>query len=117
MGEKEKKVIGQILVDLPDNQRLFRINAGMGWAGEIVSKSNSRITLKNPRPFHGAPNGWPDLAGWTTVTITEDMIGEELAIFTGVEVKATGSQSHNQKLFEAILKQMGGIYKVDRGRD
>lgn len=112
MGAKEKQLIGDILARMPDNQRLFRINAGMGWTGKVISHTGSRLVLKDPRAFHGAPAGWPDLAGWTTVKITEDMIGQELAVFTGAEVKATGKQSHNQELFENILKQMGGVYEV-----
>jgi len=114
MGQKENSLKNEILANMPSNQRLFRINSGMGWAGQIVSHKNGRIVLKNARPFHGAPDGWPDLSGWTTLEITEDMVGENIAVFTGLELKATGSQSAGQKILATVLNQMGGIYKIIR---
>jgi len=117
MGQKENKLKEKILVEMPDDQRLFRINSGMAWAGEIITKTADKIVLKNPRPFHGAPSGWPDLAGWTTKKITQDMVGQEIAVFTGIEIKATGKQSKHQKKFEEVLTDMGGVYDVATGED
>jgi len=114
MGYKENDLKNEILSNMPPSQRLFRINSGMGWAGQIISNKNGRVVLKNARPFHGAPEGWPDLSGWSTVEITPDMVGQRLAVFTGLELKATGDQSTGQKIFASILKQMGGIYRVIR---
>ena len=112
MGVKEKKIIENRLSSMPKNKRLFRINAGMGWAGKLISNSNGRVVLKNARPFHGAPAGWPDLSGWTTIEITQDMVGKTAAIFTGEEIKTTGVQSHEQKIFSSVLVQMGGFYEL-----
>jgi hypothetical protein len=112
MGAPERKLINEILKNLPKNKRLFRINAGTGWTGEVVRKTENSITLKNPRIFHGAPTGWPDLAGWETVEITPEMVGQKIAVFVAEEVKATGGLSKIQKLFRDTLENMGGIFRV-----
>ncbi len=112
MGKKERKIINKILSELPDNKRLFRINSGMGWAGIILKHTGNMIVLKNPFPFHGAPAGFPDLIGWETVKITSDMVGQEIAVFTGCEIKATGKLSPDQKLFRKLILKTGGIFQV-----
>jgi len=112
MGYKEKKIIDNVLKNLHPDKRLFRINAGMGWTGQIVLHDKQKIILQNHRPFHGAPVGWPDLVGWETVEITQDMVGERITIFCAEEVKATGKLSEDQKNFRVLLENMGGIFKV-----
>ncbi len=114
MGQKENKIKNERLLSLNENERLFRINSGMGWAGESTRKGNF-IIIKNPRPFHGAPTGWPDLCGWTTIEITPDMVGKKIAVFTGEEIKA-GKQKIKpgslQDDFQQIILKMGGIFRV-----
>jgi hypothetical protein len=113
MGHKEAEIIKKRLLALADNERLFRINAGMGWQGQTVKHDGQVIILKNPRPFHGAPNGWPDLTGWQTVEITPDMVGQKVAIFTGVEVKAPGDRMRpDQERLRDVIRRMGGQYHV-----
>lgn len=113
MGKKERDVINERLLTLADNERLFRINAGMGWAGKVVRKGRF-VVIENPRPFHGVPDGFPDLAGWTTVEVTPDMIGQRLAVFTGEEVKATGKLTADQEKFRDVILRMGGIHRTLR---
>ena len=115
MTERER--IQQILESLPTDQRLFRINSGMGWAGKVLKRDNRHIILDSPRPFKAAPEGWPDLCGWTTVEITPDMVGQRVAIFTAVEVKVTGRLSKQQRAFRDVIEGMGGIHRVDEGHD
>lgn len=110
MGAPEKKLTNEYLENLPPNERLFRINAGMGWAGKVVRHDGSFLILEKPRPFRGAPEGWPDLFGWTTIEVTPDMVGQKIAVATGLEVKATGKLSKVQKKFGEILSSMGGIF-------
>lgn len=111
MGKKERDIINERLLTLADNERLFRINAGMGWAGKVTRKGRF-VVIDNPRPFHGAPDGFPDLAGWTTVEITSDMVGRRVAIFTSEEVKATGKLTADQERFKAVIERMGGIHRI-----
>jgi hypothetical protein len=108
----ENEFIKLYLKGMASNMRLFRINAGQAWAGTIIKRSYDNITIKNPRVFRGAPNGWPDLAGWTEIEITPDMVGQKIAVFTAREAKVTGNLSAHQKLFKKILLSMGGDFEV-----
>lgn len=113
--QNEQDVIKDILNDLPEYQRMFRINSGMGWSGSRVKKSSKVLIIENPRPLHAAPKGWYDLTGWTTVEVTPDMVGQRLAVFTGTEIKTSGKRTKEQKGFANLLERMGGFYQlVDR---
>jgi hypothetical protein len=111
MAAKEREIINKILADMLENTRLFRSNSGMAWAGQTIKKGDF-IVIKNPRPFHGMPEGFPDLIGWTSVTVTPDMVGQKIAVFIGIEVKATGKLSEAQAAMGALITRMGGIFKV-----
>lgn len=111
MASKEREIIQKRLLNLSSNERLFRINAGMGWCGRSVRRGNCLI-IENPYPLHAAPEGWPDLCGWTEIEITPDMVGQKVAVFTGEEIKATGKLSKQQTAFKYLIERMGGIFRV-----
>lgn len=112
MGARERNLINARLSTLSGNERLFRANAGMAWAGVAVKKGAITV-IKNARPFHGMPDGFPDLVGWTEVEITPDMVGKTIAIFTAEEVKSDGSKLNtDQERFRDIILRMGGIHRV-----
>jgi hypothetical protein len=118
MGAPENKIKARIITSLKDTERLFRINAGEAWQGEVVRQTSNTITLKNPRRFHGAPPGWPDLAGWRSITITPEMVGQTVAVFWGAEIKAGKDRLRkHQRMFRDILKSMGGIFDIFRDED
>lgn len=112
MGTAERDIINDILLNLPENERLFRSNSGMAWAGKAVKKGEI-IIIKNARPFHGMPEGFPDLCGWTEIEVTPEMVGRRVAVFTAVEVK-TGKQTlrKEQRRFKEIIERMGGIWRT-----
>lgn len=57
----------------------------------------------------GGPGG-ADLIGPTTIVITPEMVGREVAVFTAVEVKAQGRKPTDaQRAFLAMVKARGGI--------
>ena len=113
MGHKEQEIIKKRLLALAGNERLFRINAGMGWVGQTVKQNPGMIILKNPRPFHGAPVGWPDLSGWTEIEITSEMVGKKIAVFTGEEIKAGKDKMRKEQTgFQDVIQRMGGVYRV-----
>lgn len=112
MSERER--INEIILSLPENVRMFRINAGMGFSGSVVRHDRDMVLLRDPRVFHGAPSGWPDLVGWETVEITPEMVGRKIAVFSAIEVKVTGRMSKEQKAFREVLLDMGGRHTVDR---
>lgn len=71
-----------------EGHRLFRNNVGTGY--QLVARPPPG--WKPPeflKPFtYGLPNGSADLVGWSVVTITPDMVGQRVAVFASVEVKA-----------------------------
>ena len=96
----------------PDG-RLFRANSGQAWAGKVLKHAGDMMTLKNPRPFHGMPTGTPDLIGWTQIEITPEMVGQRVAIFTGIELKTAGVKvTPAQEKFRSIIEESGGIAEI-----
>ena len=115
MGAPERSVINDHLANLPADTRMFRINSGMAWQGSETRRPDGSLLLQNPRPFHGAPAGFPDMIGWQTIEITADMVGQKVAVFTAVEAKTGRLQlSKFQRLFRDALVRMGGQFKTVR---
>ena len=85
--------------------RLFRNNVGR---------------LPDPRTgrwveFGVGGNGSSDLIGWKRVTITPDMVGSTVAVFTSIEVKtATGRLRPEQRQWLDAVQAAGGIAGVVR---
>jgi len=83
--------------------RLFRNNTG---------------TLRdiNGRPVQfGLCKGSADLIGWRTVTITPEMVGQQVAVFTSIEVKTpTGRVKPEQQQWLNAVQAAGGIAGVAR---
>jgi hypothetical protein len=92
---------------LPD-LRLFRNNVGM-------------LKDLQGRPVRfGLHPGSSDLIGWRSVVITPDMVGQRVAIFTALEVKAPGGThkvTAEQRQFLDIVEAAGGIGGVARSPD
>jgi hypothetical protein len=83
--------------------RLFRNNTG------TLRDANGR-----PVTF-GLARGSADLIGWTTRTITPDMVGQRIAVFTSIEVKTpTGRISPEQRQWMEAVQSAGGIAGVAR---
>lgn len=60
-------------------------------------------------------SGGSDLICITPVTITPDMVGQTLGVFTAIEVKtAKGRASENQKRFIEAVKRQGGLAGIAR---
>lgn len=59
--------------------------------------------------------GGSDLIGWTPVLVTPDMVGQTLAVFTAVEVKApSGRPTEHQLNFIAQVLKAGGLAGIAR---
>ena len=83
--------------------RLFRNNTGV-------------LRDQHGRPVQfGLAKGSADLIGWTTRTITPDMVGQQVAVFTSIEVKtATGRLRPEQRQWLEAVQAAGGIAGVAR---
>ncbi len=83
--------------------RLFRNNTG------AIKDAEGRLVR------FGLCKGSSDLIGFKPVTITPDMVGRTVAIFTAIEVKTpTGKPTPEQLHFIDRVKQLGGIAGVAR---
>lgn len=94
-----------ILLDCPQyGARLLRNNSG---AFEDKTGRWVHYGLGNSG---GKASGSSDLIGPTTITVTPEMVGRKLAIFTAVEVKGDGGKaSEAQAAFLAFVQSVGGI--------
>lgn len=99
--------------------RLFRQNVGVAWAGDVVSRNHNTITLARYRPLHaGLCPGSSDIIGLRSIRMTEDMVGQRLAMFAAIEVK-TGRQkpTKEQRAFLEMVGEKGGLALVARSVD
>ncbi len=115
---KEQQIQTRWLLNIsrrPD-VRMFRNNVGTGWQGQVVSRELGAIVLQNARPLHaGLCVGSSDLIGWKSVTITPDMVGQQVAVFVAAEVKtASGRLTGEQTNFLDKVRAAGGIAVVVR---
>lgn len=61
----------------------------------------------------GLSPGSPDLVGYKRVKITEDMVGQEVAVFVGLEVKMPGEKPRaDQQNWLDHLADAGGVAAV-----
>jgi hypothetical protein len=92
-----------------------------------VGHGDTRLFRNNTgtlRDQHGRPvtfglaKGSADLIGWRTVTVTPEMVGQQVAVFTSIEVKtATGRLRPEQRQWLEAVQAAGGIAGVARSVD
>ncbi len=118
MSERESTIQARIwraLGALP-GVRLFRNDSGVGWAGKLIQQEGQQVTLNNARRVtYGLTPGSADLVGWQSVEITQDMVGQRVAVFTSLEVKTpTGRLEKKQRQWLDAVDEAGGIAGVAR---
>ena len=100
----EKQATANLKLSLNHSETLFRNNNG-----KFKNKYGQWVRF-------GLGTGTSDFIGWTVKTITADMVGHSVAIFTAVEVKASDEgTSEEQQKFIDLVKKNGGIAKVYKG--
>lgn len=63
----------------------------------------------------GLCKGSADLVGWQTVTITQDMVGQQVAVFLSVEIKGPKTRvTPEQQNWATFVKKCGGKSVVAR---
>lgn len=94
--------------------RIFRVNTGTGWVGEVASQSSDRVVIVNPRPLRaGLCQGGSDLIGWRSITIGPEHLGRQVAQFLAIEAKAPGGRvSSDQTNFISQVRAAGGCAGV-----
>jgi len=100
---KERNIQNSIrLAHSKGNTRLFVNDVGVAKVGERTIR-------------YGLCNGSTDLVGVHTVTITGDMVGQEIGVAVFAEVKTpTGRVKPHQEEFMNQMKKMGCIVGVVR---
>ena len=84
---------------------------------------NNSGSLPDPRTGRyvtfgvGSPGG-SDLVGYRRVTVTPEMVGQEMAVFAAIEVKtAKGRATKDQLRFIEHIRNAGGIAGIARSVD
>jgi VRR-NUC domain len=95
-----------------------QIRLALSKAGVVAFRNNvgQYTDPKTGRPIrYGLGVGSSDLIGWTPITVTPDMVGKTLAVFTAVEVKTDRGRPTDAQLnfIEQVLKA-GGLAGIAR---
>lgn len=125
---KESALLKQIqLAFTTVGARLFRNNTGHAWVGKttvyqreaMVKVGPTDVVIRNARPFRaGLCVGSSDLIGWTTINVTQDMVGTKVAVFTAIEGKTgTLRTTKEQETFLNAVRGSGGFGGVARSAD
>lgn len=103
---------------------LFRLNSGRAWMsnlgpkgvqrmsdGSVMIKAARSIALGMAYPNGDSVTGQLDLAGWTTIEITPEMVGRKVAVATFIDAKRSkgGRTSEEQANMVAQVDRAGGI--------
>jgi hypothetical protein len=103
---------------LPSEQSIqqhIRLTCSTG-ATRLFRNNTGTLRDQHGRPVSfGLAKGSADLIGWRTVTITPEMVGQQVAVFTSIEVKTpTGRVKPEQQQWLDAVQAAGGIAGVAR---
>jgi hypothetical protein len=97
---------------------LQEIRLGLSRAPEVRVFRNQTGALQDADGrlvTFGLCKGSSDLIGWKSIVITPEMIGQRVAVFTAVEVKAPGRKATpEQTNFLERVKEHGGLAGIAR---
>ena len=99
-------------------QQHIRLACGTGDT-RLFRNNTGTLRDQNGRPVQfGLCKGSADLIGWTTRTVTPEMVGQRIAVFTSIEVKTpTGRLRPEQQQWLDAVQAAGGIAGVARSVD
>jgi len=96
-------------------QQHIRLTCSTG-ATRLFRNNTGTLRDQHGRPVSfGLCKGSADLIGWRTVTITPEMVGQQVAVFTSIEVKSErGRLAAEQQQWMDAVQAAGGIAGVAR---
>jgi hypothetical protein len=96
-------------------QQHIRIACSTG-ATRLWRNNTGTLRDQHGRPVQfGLARGSADLIGYRTVTITPEMVGQQVAVFASIEVKTpTGRIRPDQRAWMETVQAAGGIAGVAR---
>ena len=103
----------------PETELQQRIRLALGTQRDLRLFRNQVGQLPDPRTGRpvqfGLARGSADLIGWRTITITPEMVGTRVAVFTSLEIKTpTGRLTPAQHNWLGAVRSAGGIAGVAR---
>jgi hypothetical protein len=98
-------------------QNAIRLEHGAGPARLWRNNTGALKDAQGRLVRYGLCPGSSDLIGLRTITITPDMVGQTVAVFTAIEVKDRGRPTPEQLAFIAMVQQAGGLAGVARSTD
>jgi len=101
-------------------QNQIRLAVSANCDGVTLYRNHTGALRDNRGKFvqFGLSPGSPDLVGYKKVQITEDMVGQDLAVFVGMEIKVPGEKARDdQQLWLDRLEEHGGIAGVVHSED
>ena len=130
MASSENNVWKQALLAMGrrfPGARLFRNNVGSAWSGpgfnlksgQVYRAKGGERVITQPRPIEfGLIKGSADGVGWHSITITHEMVGRRVAVFTSVETKAgRGRATKEQLTWLQNVQAAGGIALIINDAD
>jgi hypothetical protein len=108
----------QHLQNLPSEQQIqqhIRIACSTG-ATRLWRNNTGTLRDQHGRPVQfGLCKGSADLIGYRSITITPEMVGQQVAVFASIEVKTpTGRIRPEQRAWMETVQAAGGIAGVAR---
>ena len=96
-----------------------QIRLALGTRTDLRLFRNQVGQLPDPRTGRpvqfGLARGSADLIGWRTITVTPEMVGTQLAVFTSIEVKLpNGRVRPEQHAWLGVVRSAGGIAGIAR---
>lgn len=96
-----------------------QIRLALGTRSDLRLFRNNTGSLPDPRtgrPIQfGLAKGSADLIGLRTVTITPDMVGRQVAVFTSLEIKTPmGRATPEQRSWLEMVRSRGGLAGIAR---
>lgn len=109
--------------------RLWRMTVGFGWIAaprdtvkatkvQRVLMQPGDVLLRQARPFKAGVEGMSDNGGFVPVVVTQEMVGQTLAVSLWVEDKqGAGVATPEQKAFIKFVRSWGGRAGISRSDD
>jgi hypothetical protein len=95
--------------------RLWRQQSMLAWAGKVIARTPTTITLLHPHAVKIGMPGIADLGGLTAITVTQAMVGEIIAQAVQIEAKyGRARPTQEQAAFIAMVRRLGGRAGVAR---
>jgi len=112
----ESELYGQIIAAHSHGPtRIFRQQSLLAWAGKVLHRTETTITLLYPHAVKFGVPGMADLGGLTAVEVTPAMIGTTVACYLAIEAKAGRARpTEEQAVFLAMVHRLGGRAGIAR---